>query len=160
MIFPTTFILALILAPIACAVPQPCRDSDYPGSSTPVGQNNLAGPEPMVAPFKAVYNPVYDNPVQTLNDVACSNLDAKYPQFHDIPFFPFIGGAINTTFNSPHCGAIWLITNFVTGQRIHYVSIDSSSSFDLSEHAFLALGGQISAGSVNVDAVLVGHIPT
>ena len=160
MIFPTTFILALFLAPIARAVPQPCHDSLSLGSSTPGGQYNLVGPGPVIPTYKAVYNPVYDNPTQTLNDVACSNLRAKYPEFHNIPFFPFVGGAFNTTFNSAHCGAIWLITNIKTHEFIHFVSIDSSSTFDLSEHAFLAVGGNIAAGSVVVDAKLVGHIPT
>jgi len=158
MIFPTTLILALFLAPIAQAVPQPCHDSVFPGS-TPVGQYSLGGPQPLVATYKAVYNPIYDNPTDSLNGVACSNIEPHYPEFHDIPFFPFVGGGINTTYNSQNCGAIWRIRNFVTGQHIHFVSIDSSSSFDLSEHAFLALGGQISAGSVIVDATLVGHIP-
>jgi hypothetical protein len=157
MIFPTTFIFALFLAPIARAVPQPCHDS---GSSTPVGQYDLGGPQSLVATFKAVYNPMYDNPTDSLNGVACSNLESCYPEFHNIPFFPNIGGAINTTFNSPNCGAVWRITNIVTGQFVYFVSIDSSSSFDLSEHAFLAVGGEISAGSVIVDAIEVGHIPT
>jgi len=113
----------------------------------------------LVATYKAVYNPIYDNPTGSLNGVACSNIVNKYPQFHDIPFFPFVGGGINTTYNSQNCGAIWRITNIKTGNYLHFVSIDSSSSFDLSEHAFLAIGGQISAGSVIVDATLVGHIP-
>jgi hypothetical protein len=100
MIFPTTFILALFLAPIAWAAPQPCRDSIFPGSSTPVGQYDLGGPQPFVPPFKAVYNPIYDNPNGSLNGVACSNIEPKYKQFHDIPHFPFVGGGINTTFKS------------------------------------------------------------
>jgi hypothetical protein len=159
MIFPTTFILALFLAPIALAAPQPCRDSIDPGSSTPVGQYELGGPQLSFAPFKAVYNPIYDNPSGSLNGVACSNIQPYYKQFHNIPHFPFVGGGINTTYNSQHCGAIWRIRNPATGVFIDFVSIDSSSSFDLSQHAFLALGGKISAGSVAVDAILIGHIP-
>jgi hypothetical protein len=157
MIFPTTFILALFLAPIALAAPQPCRDSIDSGSSTPVGQYELGGPQPLFAPYKAVFNPIYDYPNGSLNSVACSNIQPYYNQFHNIPQFPFVGGGINTTYNSQHCGAIWRIFNTV-GIFIDFVSIDSSSSFDLSQHAFLALGGNISAGSVAVDAILIGHI--
>ena len=159
MIFPTTFILALFLAPIAWAAPQPCYDSIDSGSSTPVGQYELGGPQPRFAPYKAVYNPIYDNPTGSLNGVACSNIQPKYKQFKNIPHFPFVGGGINTTYNSQHCGAIWRLSNPKTGVFIDFVSIDSSSSFDLSEHAFLALGGTISAGSVAIDAILIGHIP-
>jgi len=159
MIVPTTFILALIFAPIAWAVPQPCRDSIFPGSSTSVGQYDLGGPQPLVATFKAVFNSFYDNPNGSLNGVACSNIEPKYKQFHNIPLFPFVGGGINTTFKSQHCGAIWRIRNLVTGRFIDFVSIDSSSSFDLSKRAFVALGGQISVGFVIVDATLIGHIP-
>ena len=160
MIFPTTFFLALFLAPIARAVPQPCHDSISPGSSTPVGQYNLENSDPMVATFKAIYSSQYDNGTQTLNDIACANLEEMYSEFHDLPFFPFIGGAIYTTFNSPNCGAIWKIKNFANGKHIYFVSIDSSDTLDLSEHAFRALGGLTSEGSVNVEAEIVGHIIT
>ena len=159
MIFPTTFILTLFLAPIARAVPQPCYDSISPGSSAPNGQHNLVGPGPVIPAYKAVYNPIYDTPTESLDDVACSNLHKKYPEFIDIPFFPFIGGAFNTSFDSTHCGAIWNISNTITGKHIRFVSIDSSSAFDLSEHAFLAVGGNLSAGSVEVHAKIVGYIP-
>ena len=158
MILPTTFILTLFLAPIARAVPQPCRDSIYPGSSTPVGQYDLGGPQPLLTTYKAVYNPRYDNPTDSLYNVACKNLVKKYPQFHDIPTFPFIGGAINTTHKSKNCGAIWRISNIASDQFTYFVSIDDSSSFDLSEHAFLKLGGEISVGSIVVDVTLVGNI--
>ena len=158
MIFPTTLILALFLAPIAWAVPQPCHDSIFPGLSTPVEQYDLGGPQPLLTTYKAVYNPTYDNPAGSLNGVACSNLVSCYPRFNDIPMFPYIGGGINTTFNSQNCGAIWRITNILTGEFIDFVSIDSSSSFDLSEHAFLEIGGDISAGSLTVDARRLGHI--
>ena len=159
MIFPTTFILALFIAPIARALPQACRDSVFSGSSTPVGQYNLGSPQPLVTTYSAVSNSYYDNPTGSLNGVACSNIQPFYPLFHDIPHFPFVGGGFNTTYHSQNCGAIWRLTNIATGQHIHFVSIDSSGSFDLSEHAFLAVGGNTSLGSVDVDATLVGHIP-
>jgi hypothetical protein len=152
MIFPTTFIVTLFLAHIARALPQPCSDSTYPEA-----QYNLVEPE-SVAPYKAVYNPTYDNPSLSLNGVACSNLESKYGSLGHIPLFPNVGGAINTTYNSPNCGAIWKITNKKTGAFIYYVGIDSSSSFDLSLHAFVKVGGTTAAGSVEIDAVQVGHL--
>ena len=164
MIFPTTFILALFLAPIAGAAPQPCRDSIYPGSSTPVEQYDLEGSQPMVDMYLALYNPIYDNPTGSLNGVACSNIEPKYKQFQNIPHFPFVGGGINTTYGSQHCGAIWRLKNRNTGVSIDFVSIDSSSffgsgSFNLSEHAFVAVGGRKQMGAIAVDATLIGHIP-
>jgi len=159
MIFPTTFILALFLAPIARAVPQPCRDSIYPGSSTPVGQYDLGGPQPLVTTYKAFYNPKYNDPSSSVSRVICSNIYPKYNQFRDIPYFPFVGGGINTTYKSENCGAIWRIRNPLTPAYIDFVSIDHSFTFDLPERAILALGGKISAEYLIVDATLIGHIP-
>jgi hypothetical protein len=154
MIFPTTFITTLFLAHIARALPQPCSDSTSPES-----QYNLVGPEPVVANYKAVYNPTYDNPSLSLNGVACSNLQPQYATLGKLPLFPHVGGAINTTFNSPNCGAVWKITNLAhPGLFIYYVGIDASSSFDLSLKAFTDVGGSTAAGSVAISAVIVAHL--
>jgi len=162
MIFPitVTLILALFLAPIARTVPQPCRNSIFSESSTPVGQYDLGlgGPQPLDATYTAVYNPIYDD-IESLCDVACSNLEPFYPKISDIPFFPFLGGAINTTYHSKNCGAIWRLTNIETDHHIDFVSIDDSSSLGLSKAAFLSVGGELSVGYVIVDAEIIGHIP-
>jgi hypothetical protein len=158
MIFPTTFILALFLTQIARAVPQPCGDFISPESSTPDGQYNLVVPAPVQATFKAVYNNIYDNPNETLNDVACSELVTKYPTFGKVPLFPNIGGAPNTTFNSKNCGAIWKLTNTAKKVSIHFVGIDDSSGFDLSLEAFVELGGKTAQGSVEIEAEIVAHL--
>jgi len=151
MIYLTTFILALSVTQIARALPQGCRDPVLPDSSAPDGQF-VVGPGPVIPTYKVVYNPVYDNPHQTLNDVACSELSSQFSQFHDIPTFPAIGGAPNTTFNSPNCGACWKVTNKANGKSTHFVGIDASSGFDFSEETFTKLGGSIGAGSFEATA--------
>ena len=155
MIFPTTFILTLFFAQIARSVPRTCGDSISPKFSTSDGQYNLAVPAPVRATFKAVYNQVYDNPSESLNNVACSELVTTYPTFGKVPLFPNIGGAPNTTFNSPNCGAFWRITNLANGATIYFTGIDSSSGFDLSLEAFVSIGGSTATGSVEVEAEIV-----
>ena len=158
MIFPATFILALFFAQIARSVPQPCSDFIPPKSSTPGVQNNLAVPAPVRATFKAVYNQIYDNPSESVNDVACSELVTRYPTFGKVPLFPTIGGAPNTTYNSPNCGAIWRIINPANGVTIYFTGIDDSSGFDLSLESFVKIGGSTATGSVEVEADIVLHI--
>lgn len=154
MIFPTTFIVTLFLTQIARAVPQGCG---YPISpSTPEGQFHFDDP---VVYYTAVYNPVYDNSSQSLNDVACSELASIYPEFGEVPLFPNIGGAPNTTYNSENCGAIWKITNFENNDlSIYFISIDDAENFDLSLEAFKAVGGDTDTGSLKIEAEIVGHI--
>ena len=159
MIFPTTVILAVFLTQIARAVPQPCGDFISSGSSTLNGWYNLVVPAHVENMFEAVYNPVYDNSSQTLNNVACSKLASTYPEFGDIPLFPNIGGAPNTTYNSKNCGAIWKLTNAANSDLlIFFIGIDDSSSFDLSLEAFKAIGGNTGEGSVKIEAEIVGHV--
>jgi hypothetical protein len=158
MIFPITFILTLFFAHIARSVPQPCGDSILPKSSTPDGQYNLAVPAPVRASYKAVYNQIYDNPSESVNDVACSELVTRYPTFGKVPLFPTIGGAPNTTYNSPNCGAIWRIINPNNNATIYFTGIDSSSGFDLSLESFVKIGGSTVTGSVEVEAEIVLHI--
>jgi len=134
MIFPTTYIFALLLTQIGCAVAQ----SEY----------------------KAVYSEVYDNPSQTLNDVACSNLITKYPTFGKVPGFPFIGGAPNTSYASPNCGACWKITNVGNGKSIYYTSIDLTDPYEfvLSKKAFNKLGGSIASGNLEAEVELANGL--
>jgi len=133
MIFPTTFILSFFLTQIARAAPQ----------TTFTGE--------------AVFNNIYDKPYESLDDVACSELASKYPTFEDIPYFPYIGGAPYTTYNSGNCGAIWKIK--ANDKWIHFVGIDDAGGFDLSWAAFEKLGGDAGIGHVDVEAEIVGYIP-
>ena len=113
----------------------------------------------MQVPYKAVYNPEYDNPKLSLNNVACSQLVSEYATLGDItPYFPNVGGAPDTTYGSGNCGVIWKIINKDTGAVIYYVGIDNSDGFDLSEEAFEKVGGSKAKGSVGVEAAIVGHI--
>jgi hypothetical protein len=109
--------------------------------------------------YKAVYSNVYDNSSQTLNDVACSNLITKYPTFGKIPNFPYIGGAPNTSYASPNCGACWKLTNVGNGLSIYFTSIDLTSpyNFVLSEEAFNKLDGSIMSGNLEAKVELVNN---
>jgi len=156
MIFPTTFIATLFFTQIARAAPQACGYPTSPESSTPEGQFRFEDP---VVYYTAVYNQVYDDSSKSLSDVACSNLDSIYSTFGDVPLFPNIGGAPNTTYDSENCAAIWKITNFGDSDlNIHFVSIDDSEDFNLSLEAFEALGGDTATGSLRVGAEIVGHL--
>jgi hypothetical protein len=154
MIFPTTFIVALFFAHIARALPQACYDpTPDESSSTLDGQYNLAGPGPVIPTYKAFYNQVYDNGNNPLTLVACSNLIGKFPKFKNVPHFPDIGAAPNTTFNSKHCGAIWEITNKATKKSVQFTSIDGASAgFVLSLETYEKLGGKLAVGHVEVEA--------
>ena len=110
-------------------------------------------------PYEAVYNPQYENPNLPLKDVACSELASKYATLINISYFPNVGGAPDTTYNSPNCGAIWKIVNKDTGAQIYSVGIDYSSGFDLSANAFVEVGGDRAKGSVQVEALIYGYIP-
>ena len=160
MIFPTTFILALFLTgtQIARAVPQPCGNFIEPESSTLDGQYNLVVPAPVQTTFKAVYNPIYDIATDSLDIVACSELATRYPTFGNVPLFPHIGGAPNTTYNSPNCGAIWKLTNTANNRSIFFTGIDDSSGFDLSLTTFVGMGGTTATGSIEVEATIVFHV--
>jgi hypothetical protein len=155
MIFPTTFIVALFLAHIARAAPQACHDPiTYESSSTLDGQYNLAGPGPVIPTYKAFYNSVYDNGNNPLTLVACSTL--KFPHFKNVPLFPNIGAAPNTTFGSKKCGAIWKITNKANKESIHFTAIDDATAgFVLSLEAYEKLGGKLATGHVDVEAQIV-----
>jgi Cerato-platanin len=150
MIFPTTFILTLFLTQIARA--------DVAVGHDPFFRCLLLILVRVQATYKAVYNPVYDNATETLNDVACSELVTTFPMFGMVPFFPLIGGAPNTTYNSPNCGAIWKITNPANSAAIYFIGIDYSIGFDLSLETFLGIGGSTETGSVEVEAEIVAHL--
>jgi hypothetical protein len=106
---------------------------------------------------RATFDTTYDNPTGSLNNVACSNgangLALQFPKFSDLPTFPYIGGAPGIVWNSPNCGGCWKLTNAATGAWIIMTAIDSSATFNLAQHAFVALnGGQVGQGVLEVDA--------
>jgi len=102
--------------------------------------------------YKAVYNEIYDNPNQKLDDVACSNLITQFPTLGSVPGFPFIGGAPNTSYGSTNCGMCWQVTNVESGLSLFFTSIDDTTATDpslinLSLEAFTDLQGSTEAGS-------------
>ena len=142
--FSSTIITLAALFSVAIACP-PIPPT--PGSTEPVRPNNF-----------------YDNPSQSLNNVACSNgpngLVDNFPTFNSLPTFPFIGGGFSVgNWGSPECGSCWELTNPVTGITIFVTAIDTiSSGFDLSVEAVEALiGGPLpsSFSEVDVDATEV-----
>ena len=121
----------------------------------------------VTAQFKVVYNPVYDNSSQTLNDVACSNLITIFPTLGKVPGFPFIGGAPDTSYGSTNCGMCWKITNVESDLSIYFTSIDDTVATDpslinLSLEAFLILDGSIETGSfgANVEMADLSYCAT
>jgi Cerato-platanin len=139
MIFPITFILALLLTThVAHALP--------PHAEHSARQSTL----------KATFDTTYDNPSGSLNSVACSNgangLAGIFPTFGDIPSFPFIGGAPGIVWNSPNCGSCWQLVS-ATGAYIFMTAIDSAATFNIAQEAFEVLnGGQVGQGELEVFA--------
>jgi Cerato-platanin len=164
MIFPATFFIpTLFFTQIARALPQGCGDHIFPELSTPDlhnlhhdnAQYSIVYQGPII--YEATFSEAYDNPNTSTDTVACSNgangLAAQFPLLGDIPSFPFIGGVFNVVWNSTNCGACWELTNIANNASIHITAVDTSSSFDLSEQAFIALNnGIIGNGVLNVTA--------
>jgi hypothetical protein len=156
MIYLTTFILTLFLTHIAHALPRACRDPISPESSTQdpyydAQYNLLIQPSPL----RATFDNTFDNPQGSLNNVACSDGDhglaARFPLFHDLPNFPFIGGAFDIAWNSPNCGSCWQITNQATGASIYLTAIDTAGAgFNIAEKAFKRLNGGQLGGALEV----------
>ena len=155
MIFPIAFIATLFLTQIARAVPQACYYPTSPELSTPEGQFHVMAPL-----YTAKYEPDYNSPDGSVGDVACSELVNHFPNFFNVPFFPNIGGAFNTTRDSSHCGAIWSLTNIANQVSTHFISIDTTvaADFGLPYNTFSALGGNLQTGSLTVQADIVGHL--
>lgn len=88
---------------------------------------------------KATYDPVYDNPANSLNIVSCSNLVSQFPTFGSVPTFPNIGGAfVVTGFASPGCGTCWKLS--ANGSTIYFTAIDhAGDGFNLSEESLNVL---------------------
>jgi cerato-platanin len=185
MIYFTTFILTLLFAHIARAVPG-CGDDAYPeevydptyddydptyeptyeptyDSTYDDGQEAF----PAVQHVKVTWSPKYGNPNgNTLTSVSCSNgphgLAPKYPHFKDFPHFPFIGGKFHVKWGSPNCGGCWKLIHKKTGDHIHVTVIDHAppDTFDISKHAYKVLnGGSAFPGTIHAEAHHVSKHP-
>jgi hypothetical protein len=148
----TTFIFTLLLAHITRAMPA-CGDAASPEDMyDPMYDDEQV----MFATYFATWSSKYDNPNGITKSLACSEISLKYPHFHNIPNFPFIGGAFNIQEpNSPNCGHCWKLTNPKTHKSIYFTAVDyaRSSGFVLSNAAYIALGE--TTASFQVDAVQV-----
>ncbi|KAN0141228.1 Cerato-platanin domain containing protein [Lactarius tabidus] len=110
-------------------------------------------------------NVYYDNPSESLNNVACSNgpnglVTKGYKTFDSLPTFPYIGAVYAVhNWGSPECGSCWQLTYEDTGVTIYVTAIDTvGSGFDLSEEAVETLTEGIagpSFTSINVDSTEV-----
>jgi hypothetical protein len=136
MIFPITFVLALLLTHVAHALP--------------------AEPSTRSLTTRVTFDNTYDKAGGSLNSVACSNgvngLVSKYPTFGNIPTYPLIGGAPGIAWNSPNCGGCWELTS-ARGASIIMTAVDSAATFNIAEAAFKVLnGGQVGQGVLEVFA--------
>jgi len=168
-LFSATFALALLLTQVAHALPQ-AGPSDGSLETTPTTQSSPPPNEPepdlpTPSPLRATFDPTFDNPGGSMDGVACSNgdngLETQFPTFGDLPSFPFIGGAYDIVWDSPHCGSCWNITNPTTGLSIQMTAIDTSGvGFNLSEEAFANLtNGDTSESVIDVVATKLSTTP-
>lgn len=162
MVYITTFILTLFLTHIARALPRGCSDLVSPesdGLSYGDGDAQYTIPNPVpVAQFKVTYDPSFDDPVGSMDEVACSDghygLAARFAMFRDVPTFPYIGGAFDIAWNSPNCGSCWKLTNTANNATITITTIDTAShGFNIAESAFEDLnGGEVGEGVLQAEA--------
>ena len=156
MIFFTTFIFTLLLVHIARAMPA-CGDvASFEDMYDPMYDEEQLFP-PLT---KVTWDDKYDNLYGATTSVACKHLTSKYPHFHDLPGFPYIGGAFDITGpDSPNCGKCWKLTDPRTHKFIYFTAMDTSKpgfSFVLSKHAFMALsGGPVVPPTLEVDFQVV-----
>jgi hypothetical protein len=169
MIFPTTFILALILTHVAHAVPEPCHDPVPPKPPTRYPYEGQEFHLQIPSPLRTTSDSSFDNREGSFANVACSDgengLGHIFQNFGALPNFPNIGGAFDVSFNSPNCGGCWLITNKANGATISLTAIDAASDgFNIAESAFRRLNGgelgdtlEVVATKVTPGSCLGGH---
>jgi hypothetical protein len=150
MMYFTTLIFTFLLSHVAHAMPA-CGDF----ASPQVIYDKYDNEQLVFDTYRATLDQTYDNPNGNTNGVACSNLSPKYPHFKDFPTFPYVGGAPNTTFNSPNCASCWQLVNPSTGWWIYFTAIDAAGSFNMGQNSFGALGGSVAAGAFDVEATRV-----
>lgn len=165
MVYITTFILALFLTHTARAQPHACSDLISPESDEPLrlsygdgdAQYTISNPAP-AAQYKVTYDPSFDNPVGSMDSVACSDgrygLAARFAMFREIPTFSNIGGAFDIAWNSPNCGSCWQLTNTANNLSITITTIDTAGhGFNIAESAFEYLnGGDVGEGILQAEA--------
>jgi hypothetical protein len=137
MIYFTTFIFTLLLAHIARAVPA-CGDVASPEDMyDPTYDND----QRTLSACHIPYDTKYDNPKGDTKTLTCKKLAPKYPQFKDIPGFPYIGAASNVHQTPLGCDVCWNLTDTKSHKYIYFHAVDYSpkSPFVLSKHAYDAL---------------------
>jgi hypothetical protein len=155
MIYFATFIFALLLPHIARAMPA-CFDV-----ASPEGMYDTYDYELVLPTYKVTWDATYDNPNGNTNGVACSDgphgLAGTYPQFHNFPDFPYLGGAFDTKWGSANCRKCWKLTDTQTGRWIFFTAIDAvGGGFNIGKHAFIALnGGTVGSGTLEAVAYAV-----
>jgi hypothetical protein len=154
MMYFTTLIVTLLLSHIARAMPA-CGDVASPQDMYDIYDNEQL----VLAPYRATLNQLFDNPDSNTNGVACSDgqngLASRFPQFKYFNTFPFVGGAVDTRWNSTNCGKCWQLTNPKNGWWVYFTAIDASGGFNIGQRTFAALGGSVAAGAMDVEAVPV-----
>jgi len=152
MIYITTFIITLFFTHVVRALPGAC------GDGLSYGDGDAQRTVVPLQEFKVTFDPTYDNAAGSMNTVACSNgqngLASRFPTFGRVPNFAHIGGAFNVVWNSPNCGACWILTNPANNVAINFTAIDAAGvGFNIAESAFRQLnGGVIGNGTLQVDA--------
>lgn len=163
MIHFTTFILTLLLAHIALAVPA-CGDVAPPEDTTDMydpmyDDEQLVRPTVQNPTYPATWNVKYDVKSGNTSTVACSDFAPYFPHFGNFPNYPNIGGVANIRGrHSPNCGQCWKLTSPVSGSSIHFFSIDSAEpgyDFVLSESAVYELHVGSGPPPIEVEAQLV-----
>ncbi|KAI6046692.1 immunomodulatory protein [Pisolithus marmoratus] len=108
------------------------------------------------------YDPVYDDPSESLNYVACSDgsngLENKgYTTLGQLPNFPYVGGAYTVTgWNSPACGTCYNLT--YNDKTISVLAVDSTlEGFNIAQQAmdYLTDGQSTQLGRVNAQSTPV-----
>ncbi|KAL7953781.1 Cerato-platanin [Trichoderma compactum] len=111
------------------------------------------------------FDPGYDDPSRSLNDVACSDgPNGLITKYHwqtqgQVSNFPYIGGVQGIQWNSPQCGTCYILE--YAGRNIHILAIDAAynGGFNIGLKALNTLtdGHAVEWGHVDV---VVTQVPT
>ncbi|TFK84020.1 Cerato-platanin-domain-containing protein [Polyporus arcularius HHB13444] len=116
-------------------------------------------------PVSVSFDQTYDNPVGSLDIVACSDgpngLESKgFSNFTSLPGFPNIGGAFAVEgFDSANCGTCWALT--FNGTTINVLAIDTApDGFNIALAAMNKLTNNQAQflGRINATARMVGQL--
>ncbi|KIJ30435.1 hypothetical protein M422DRAFT_187205 [Sphaerobolus stellatus SS14] len=107
----------------------------------------------------STYDNYYDNPLNSLNGVACSNganglVTKGFTTFNTLPSFPHIGGAQAVeSWNSTNCGTCWALT--FGSKTINVLAVDhAANGFNIAQTALdeLTGGKAVQIGRVDITA--------